>query len=207
MKKKKIVAVALVILLCALVAAGTAAYDVLVQDYTSNIITTGKIDVVLEEHFPTGVWGQSGGRWVLEDKAMPGQALSKVVTVFNAAPEDPLQKNSLYTRAYVTIEISDPALQEQAEACVLPQYNLTDWFYGGDGWWYYDGIVAPGRESAPLFEQVMLTGDTPNSFMGKTVTIGIVVQAVQSVNNPAPGQNNAGVRNATGWPRSEGGLG
>ena len=190
-----------------LVAAGTAAYDVLVRDYTSNIITTGKIDVVLEEHFLTGTWGEAGGRWVLEEKVMPGQTLSKVVTVSNASPADPQQKNSFYTRAYVTIQVDDPALNEQVGNYVLPQFAQGDWFCGSDGWWYYDGVVAPGQETAPLFETVLLAGETPNSFMRRTVTIGVVVQAVQSVNNPAPGMNNAGVRNATGWPRSEGGQG
>lgn len=203
--KKKIVVVALLVILLALLALGTMAFDAR-NGYTSNIITTGKIDMTLKEHL-TGNWGEVDGVMKLEDNAMPGQTLGKQVVISNAMEkdEDPEAKTSFYTRVRVTITIDDETLADQVVLYVLPLFNEDgSWFLGEDGWWYYDGILDPGEETTPLFDGVELAGETPNAFKGKTVSIRIEAQAVQSRNNPTVGVHDAGVRSAAGWPKSEG---
>ena len=65
-----------------------------------------------------------------------------------------------------------------------------------DGWIYYTEVLQPGEFSAPVFTEVEIVGAAVDkSYIGKTLTLTVSAQAVQSENNPAdfPWE-------ATGWP-------
>ena len=62
-----------------------------------------------------------------------------------------------------------------------------------DGFWYYNGVVEPGKETEPLFTKVSFSKDMPNAYMNARIEIDVHADAVQSKNN------GGSALNASGW--------
>ena len=68
-----------------------------------------------------------------------------------------------------------------------------------DGWYYYRQVLAPGETTPEVFSHVEIVGaKVDNSYIGKTLTLTVDLQAVQSENNPVPGNETF---RAAGWPK------
>ena len=194
--KKKITAVSLVVILVALLAMGTAAYTYYEhEDRATNIITTNKIEMMLDEHLDPLEWifpdeGQKNV-FTLKQRVYPTQIIDKTPTVTNTGPEP------FYTRVKVEIVVTAPDGTPLSAEYLLPQFNGDgSWVYA-DGWYYYDGVLTPGQESSPLFDGVKVSAETPNEYGNATVSIVVTSQAVQVKNNPVPEE---GITAVPGWP-------
>jgi len=93
------------------------------------------------------------------------------------------------------------------------EYNTDDWYYsdpdtGGDGYWYYIGILAPGDTTPSLFEYVKLKGgidvddflipdSDPAEYDFSSLDIAVYAEAVQSLaytgDSPTPGTAAAAI--------------
>ena len=68
-----------------------------------------------------------------------------------------------------------------------------------DGWYYYKGIVMPGETTPNVFSHVEIVGSkVATNHIGKTLSLTVNAQAVQSENNPITDGN---VYTASGWPK------
>ena len=194
--RKKITAAALLVILVALLAAGTAAYTYYERDdRTTNIITTNRIEMSLDEHLDPLDWifpdqGQKN-IFTLRENVFPSQTVEKTPTVTNLGPEP------FYTRVRVEIRVTLPDGTALPAEYIQPQFNGDgSWVYA-DGWYYYNGALNSEEESTPLFDGVKIRDDTPNEFSTATVSIVVTSQAVQVKNNPIPEE---GITAVPGWP-------
>ena len=82
----------------------------------------------------------------------------------------------------------------------LTKYNVHKIGISKDGgWYYYTGIVNPGETTPNVFSHVEMVGSKiNNSYIGKTLTLTVKAQAVQSENNPLSDGN---IYSASGWPK------
>ena len=194
--KKRITAVALVVILFALLAMGTAAYTYYkYEDRATNIITTNKIEMVLDEHLDPLDWifpdeGQKNV-FTLSQQVYPSQIVDKTPTVTNTGPEP------FYTRVKVEVVVTAPDGTILPAQYVQPLFNGDgSWVYA-DGWYYYNGVLNSAEESTPVFTGVKIDESTPNDYADATVSIVVTSQAVQVKNNPIPA---GGITAVPGWP-------
>ena len=183
--KKKLVAAALTLLLVCGAAGGTTAFYTTTGEAT-NVITTGGIDVVLQE------WADEDGA-PFEDviNVIPTQKVTKIVTARNAGA------NAAWVRLRVE---KDLQLAEGVEGEVdldLVQLDIDNAAWTEkDGWYYYAAPLQPGETSAPLFTAVTFAAEMGNLYQKSIVTIHGEMQAVQVAHN------GASALWAAGWPAS-----
>ncbi len=195
--KKKILSLSVIAICLAIITSGTLAYFS-TEEKAHNVITTGKIGIELVEKttdekgievdFPKeGVKG-----------AMPGQAISKIVSVKNNGEAD----------AWIRIKVETTIKNDEGE--VLPlvlQGNISVldwtidsdmWIDGKDGYYYYKKPVIPDTSTDVLFEQVHFAPQMGNEYQNCTANIIVSAQAVQAANNPIP--DGGDVTDIKGWP-------
>lgn len=188
--KKKILAMAVVMICLSVLASTTLAYFT-DTGTARNVITAGGIDVeVVEQQLVDG----SVQPYPEEPIAiMPGSTVSKIVSVAgNAQPA--------WVRVAWTVTVLDPRGEpkeipaEELEKLVIIRPNAESWTLK-DGWWYYSAAVASGEQSEPIFSQVSFSGpNMGNEYQNCTVLIAVQAQAVQQANNGATALE------ALGWP-------
>lgn len=194
--KSKILAVAAVVLCCALAMGGTLAYYT-AESTAHNVITTGDIHIKLFEEFDPEA----------AKKLVPGNTVDKVVTVMNTSST---AQGDAWIRVQVELDASingddlpvailGPDDLEQPVALIDFNDQADDnWIYGGDGYFYYKTAVAPGEETQPLFTEVTLNPLMDNDYQESRIDVDVYAQAVQAKNNPAP---DGDVTRVTGWPK------
>lgn len=191
--KKKIVYMAVLCILLSLLANGTLAYFT-AEDTARNVITTGKVDIVIEE------WQQTENgleKYPSEPIAiMPATTVSKIVTVKNLDAE-------CFIRARLDMIVKDlegnvmEIEPEMLEKIITLNMNTANWTYR-DGWWYCNNAVKNGKATEALMTKVVFDGpNMTNEYQNCTVEIHVNAQAVQSANNKTT------VLEAKGWPEEE----
>ena len=205
--KKKLLSLALMTIFISLMALGSAAF--FTKDaYTTNIITTGTVSLLLDEHLAEDQWTakveQVGEQEVIvayafNDPVMPGVKVEKKPTIKNNGSQP------FFLRAKVEKKVVAADKVTVKDAGVVLIECLDGWQLNEDGWWYYtkaevSDIVHPGEEIT-LFNGVMLKPETGNEYQNCTVTISVRAQAVQS-KNQTDGQGKAilDAPAAMGWP-------
>lgn len=194
--RKKITAVALFVILIALTAMSTAAFVYYRhEDKATNIVTTNRIVMSLDEHLSVADWifPDEGQRnvFTLRQAVMPTQVVEKTPTITNEGTEP------FYTRVKVEIVVTTPDGSTLPGDYILPLFNEDgSWVYA-DGWYYYNGALKGAEESTPVFDGVKIAAEMPNEYKNATVSIVVVSQAVQVKNNPIP---EAGITAVPGWP-------
>ena len=183
MIKKRLFAIAFVALTLTLLTQETMAYYTTVGKAT-NVVTSGNITMQINETTDQGMPFPEAGVYV-----MPGDVVSKIVTVENICT------HPFYLRVKLVYGINDQVLSY--EDCFKLNINTNDWVYK-DGWYYYTGILQPGEETPQVFSHVEIVGSkVDNSYIGKTLQLTVLAQAVQSENNPI---QNGDTTTAKGWP-------
>lgn len=178
--KRKLTVISVIILVVALLSAGTYALTT-VEDTARNIVTAGGIDFEILERTDGGDPFPVNGIQIL-----PGDTVSKVVTVHSICD------HPMYVRVRLTKDVDNELLT--AEDRFSMNINTAAWEYK-DGYYYCKTALAPHEETAPLFTEVHIDGESvDNSYLGATFLLDITGYAVQSENN---GQS---VFDATGWP-------
>jgi len=194
--KKKLFVLAVIVFCFALTASGSFAYYSY-EDKAHNVITTGGIDIEIEEtmrrldgtitDFPAdGI-----------HNAEPGGTYSKIVKVENVGT------NTAWVRARFDVEVISaegtpliPVEYISGTGYPLIRIDVLDgWLDGGDGYHYYQYPLKPGEKTSPLFEHVRYDWRMGNAYQGSTTNIIIYAQGVQTDNN------KPNVLDALGWPQ------
>lgn len=189
--KKKVFAIAVIVLALSVLAAGTLAYFT-DEAEVHNVITSGAVTIQVEEWQDT-----EDGRVPYPDdpvEIMPGTDLSKIVTVKNLEAQS-------WIRAKITVVITDADGDEmnltaaQLDAIMDIDLNTEDWTEGEDGWYYYNAPLGMDEATAPLFESVHFSGpNMTNEYQNCTVEVIVDAQATQTANN------GSSALEAKGWP-------
>ena len=181
--KRKLVLTSAVVLILALLAAGTFAYFTK-NARATNVITTGTISIQLNDEIQGGQKTDTG--WTLSG-VMPGQAVEKAVSVTNTGTSPAWLRVKL--EIAVTVGAEEMPLTFGNGEQVLTFTTGDGWFYH-DGYYYYSKPVAEKAGTAELFAKdssgqstLMLNPQLPNDYQGCAVTINVLAQAVQVKNN------------------------
>ena len=183
--KKRLLIVSALVLVLAILGAGTLAY------YTSmttvhNVVTTGGVKIELVEKMQTPEGGEKD--WENQSGIMPGQTVSKIVRVKNK-PES--AEAWIRVKVETAVKVDGQALDPDV---IVLDFDRTNWTER-DGWFYYNKPVPTGAETTNLFEEVFFKAvEMDNDYQNATVTIDVSAQAVQTANNGAT------VLEAKGWP-------
>jgi len=182
--KIKIFVVALVAVLMTFVSTTTLAFYQTVGTAT-NVVTSGNIQFIIHEMTDQGKEFPKEGVYIV-----PGDIVSKKVSIESDC------EHPFYLRVKMVYGVDSQELT--AEDCFKLEIDETYWELH-DGWYYYKGIVNPGETTPNVFSHVEMVGSKiDNSYIGKTLTLTVKAQAVQSENNPISDDNTYA---ASGWPR------
>lgn len=184
--KRKLVLTSAVVLILALLAAGTFAYFTK-NARATNVITTGTISIRLNDSITGGTEKENGSGWTLSG-VMPGQAVEKAVSVTNTGT------SPAWLRVKLDIGVTgangkplDLTFGDKQDVLTFtPQMKEgKGWFLAEDGYYYYSEPVAADAETERLFQSgtLMLNPQLPNDYQGCAVTINVLAQAVQVKNN------------------------
>lgn len=181
--KIKIFVVALVASVMALISTSTLAYYSTVGKAT-NVVTSGNIQFIIHEMTDQGTEFPREGVYIV-----PGDIVSKKVSVESDCA------HPFYLRVKMIYGVNSQELS--SEDCFKLNINEEHWVLH-DGWYYYTGIVEPGQTTPDVFSHVEIVGSkVDNSYIGKTLTLTVKAQAVQSENNPV---SDGLTYTAFGWP-------
>ena len=189
--RKKLFALAIIVICAAVAAMGTYAYFT-TSETATNIITTGSISIRLLDQtrqdgaladFPRE--GLSG--------VMPGQPVSKIVSVRNTGDSAAWVRIKVQTQ--ITSDGKDLPIRLPGTTEPVLTFSVLDgWLDGGNGYYYYQTPVEPGKETTNLFETVHFSPKADNTYQGCTVNLIVSAQAVQKAHNGDT------VIEAVGWP-------
>ncbi len=189
--KKRISAVAVVVICLAILATGTLAYFTDAEQ-VHNIITSGNIEIALEEFFPGSEEDPDEENTYILDGVMPGQSVTKEVRVKNTGV------GTAWIRAKLAMEFNPANLPTQIDGKDIVSIVLEDgWTDGGDGWYYYNTPVAADAYTDYFFKEVTFASEMGNEYQNCSVSIIVVAQAVQAANNMPESGN---VLEVAGWP-------
>ena len=208
MKKKLFAAAAVLALALSLGAYGTLAY-LTTQETAHNVITTGNVAIELLDKTAKEGESISGFDEVrsLENftaaypdgmPIMPGSEASKVVAVLKRETSAPCWvrvRLGQDLRDENGVSVKDEIMEDGDVEFVLDTENWVE----RDGWYYYNRILTnENSQTLPLLTEVKFSGPgIGNEYIGKTYSIDVYAQAVQSDNNDA-----GGVLDAQGWPEA-----
>lgn len=188
--KKRIFAVAIVIICLSVLASTTIAYFTDVG-IARNVITSGGIDIqVVEQQLVNGTLQLYPNQPI---SVMPDTTVSKIVSVQCVEQAAWVRMNYTTTVYDAEGKVMDVPAEELNRVIAIDP-DTTNWTQK-DGWWYYNTAVTPGQITKPLFEEVVFSGpDMDNKYQNCTVIIDVNAQAVQKTNNGTT------VWEAKGWP-------
>ena len=181
--KLKIFVVALVMALLTFLSHTTLAYYQTVGKAT-NVVTSGNIKFIIHETTDQGKEFPEEGVYI-----MPGDVVSKRVSI------ESICEHPFYLRVKLVYGVDSKELT--AEECFKLNLNEEHWELH-DGWYYYKNIVNPAETTPYIFSHVEIVGaKVNNDYLGKTLTLTVDAQAVQSENNPI---TDGKTYTASGWP-------
>ena len=153
----------------------------------TNVVTSGSITLKVHEQTNDGRPFPTQGVTV-----RPGDKVSKEVTVENTCNQP------FYLRIKLINGVENVFLP--VEDVFAYDVNTADWIGHEDGYYYYNSILQPGQITPALFKEVeIVRNKVGGQFSGRTLTLTVTAEAVQSKNNPADHPWDA-----SGWP-GEGG--
>ena len=190
MNRKKMLTLAAALALCLLAAVGGTLAWFTAQYRTTNVITTGSVEIRIVETTDRG--GEEAPYEDLLDGVMPGTAVSKIVRIENLDAD-------AWIRAQVAVTVTG-ADGEQLPAALADGTPVLDFTAGpgwteSDGYYYYESPVTAGGRTEPLFREVRFSEKLGNEYQGCTVRAAIQAGAVQAKNNAA-----SSVLEVRGWP-------
>lgn len=182
----KLLAVALAASVLTFMSQGTLAYYSTVGRAT-NVVTSGNIRFIIHETTDQGTEFSKDGVYIV-----PGDIVSKRVSIESDCD------HPFYLRVKVVYGVNSEELT--AEDCFKLNINEEHWELH-DGWYYYKEVVDPDETTPYVFSHVEMVGSkVDNRYIGKTLTLTVNAQAVQSENNPL---DDGKVYTASGWPKEE----
>ena len=198
--KRKIAALAVIVIALSLAAYGTVAYFT-ATGTAHNVLTMGNIGIKLNDKTKVVENGETKlveftTEYPNGMPVMPATEASKIVSVENTGSAPAWVR----VKIEKTVEPADAAVTGLDTKYVGLNYDPENWVDGGNGFWYYKKPLMPGEVTHDLFDTVTFSKDMGNDYMNCRFNIIVSAQAVQSDNNGiADGQD---VRNVAGWPES-----
>lgn len=184
--KLKIAVVALAAMALTFLSQTSLAYYQTVGKAT-NVVTSGNIQFIIHEKTDSGTEFPQEGVYIV-----PGDIVSKKVSIESDC------EHPFYLRVKIVYGVNSQELS--SEDCFKLNINDEHWIYH-DGWYYYKDVVEPGETTPNVFSHVEIVGSkVDNSYIGKTLTLTVKAQAVQSENNPIEDGNTY---TASGWPKED----
>lgn len=182
--KIKIFVVALAAALMTFISTSTLAYYTAVGKAT-NVVTSGNIQFIIHETTDQGKDFPKEGVYII-----PGDIVSKKVSIESDCD------HPFYLRVKMVYGVNSQELS--AEDCFKLNINNEYW-EPHNGWYYYKATVKPHEITPAVFSHVEMVGSKiDNSYIGKTLTLTVKAQAVQSENNPI---SDGKTHTASGWPK------
>ena len=180
--KKKIMILSLIVVCLSLCIGGTLAYFTATET-ARNVITTGSIEIELNER------DAEGNPFEDVSGVVPGTAVDKIVTVTNTAA------NECWVRIRVEkdIELEQGKTGTPDLSLLKIDLNTADWTEK-DGFYYYNRKLNPGDTTIPLFTAVSFDASMDNLYAGGTARVAVTAQAVQAANIGGTDLE------AAGWP-------
>lgn len=196
MNKKKVTLLAVAAICLSILSGLTLAYFT-AEDTAHNVITTGQVDIKIEE------WQETDNGLVPYPKdkpqeAMPSDVISKVAKIKNLDADAWIR-----AKAKITVKDSKGKLmevpEEKLQSIIVLIGSDSKWVRktGDSEWLYYNASVPAGQSTEPLFKSLRFDGPgMTNEFQDCTVEVTVDAQAVQTANNGST------VVEAAGWPES-----
>ena len=163
--KKKIVSLCLCVALLAVAVGGTLAYFTDTTETKDNVFTVGNVEIELTEE-----------DWEKEEHedVYPGEAL----------PKDPCVENKGDNPCFVRIKVTGlDCLGANNMITYETGYETgklgENWADGGDGYFYYVGVLASGAKTSDLFDQIRIPTTVTNGYDG-TYDVQVYAEAVQA---------------------------
>lgn len=181
--KRKLLILSVLAICLANFAAGSLAYFTS-EGKAHNVITSGGVEIAVQE-------------WADEDKTQPFEDVTGVMpdtTVTKIAEIRNTGESTAWVRVKVEKAIQLAGSGRPDLSVVQLDINTEDWTDGGDGYYYYNKQLRPGKVTAPLFTSVTFRADMGNEYQKSTATVDVLAQAVQTANNGDT------VTDAKGWP-------
>lgn len=152
MKKVKITAVLMVCILAA--AAGVTCAYLISGDNAENTFDVAKVDTRIIEKFDP------------PDDPVPGDVISKAPKVHSDSDTD----------CYVRIRVE---FTNDAQAICEPLSINSGWKLSDDGYYYWENVLAPGRDTGTLFDEVRIKDSIDQADI-KPFDILVYTEAVQA---------------------------
>ena len=195
--KKKLFALAVLVIILAGTVTGTLAYYT-AKTVAHNVITSGEIDIQLVETIIDKTDSDKDGSTTDEvpyptdpvGGIMPGEDHSKIVRIENVGT------NPAWVRMKVVVEINDRKVDLSDEDSVLAlDFNNTEWEKKGNYYYYKKALTSQGSagsETVPLFTTVRFAGEEmDNDYQNAKIEISVQAEGIQYQNN---------TNYATAWP-------
>lgn len=179
---KRLVSTAVLIIAILMLSYSTIAYFT-TEDTATNVITTGNIDIELQETT------SDGSEFTDVVNVVPGQQISKIVKVANKGANDAYVRINLEQ----FIELANGTMVTEVGNLIFLDINTTNWTEK-DGFYYYNEPLLPGQTTEALFEVVTFNPGMGNEYQKSEATIKVYAQATQVKNNGTT------VFEAAGWP-------
>ena len=161
---RKLYVITLTVLVCVFAVSGIfAAADWYREDRTTNIISVGELSGDLIDIYEQ------------ENVVMPGDRVSKVVSVKNSGTSDGLVRVRLES-------VWTDSGEETADGQFIFDVNKENWLFDADtGYYYYLGVLAPGATTEPLLNSFSVSGpDMNNYYSYRPGSILVTMEMVQA---------------------------
>ena len=181
MKAKKTLLLLLALIVIFAAVSATLANDA-VEARTRNRITTGSVEIAIDETSPDGegrITGTITGQGIEFENVMPGQTASKIVTIRNDA-------EACWLRVRVDISVDpEPTDGSDPKELIVPNFSGDNWVKDGE-YYYYDQHMEKGDVTAPaLFDSVLFAPGMGNDYAGAVIKLTVTAEAIQYRNNEA----------------------
>ena len=190
--RKKLLGASLLVILLSVAAYGTWAYFT-TEARITNVITTGTIDITLNETTTGGVAFPKKGI----SGVMPGQSVDKLVTVENEGDSPAWIRVGVFSQIEAADGSELPLSLGDAGDVLSFDINTEHWTDGEDGYFYYLSPVQAGETTEQLFSKVTFNAAMTNDYQNCTAYVDVAAQAVQIKHN------GSSALEAEGWPALE----
>lgn len=137
----------------------------------TNVVTTGNVTIAWQENGKELGKGE-GLTFGKDTPVAPGDELQKEANVKNTGSNPALIRAKLSLGEGVDAELVEMVMAES-----------SNWQDGGDGYYYYVGIVEPGSATDDLLKALKISTSADNESLGnKELDVDLVAEAIQSAN-------------------------
>lgn len=177
MHNKKLIGRSAAVVVAVALVGGTLAWFT-DSEIATNMFKTGSVEVKIDETFtPVTDW-------------TPGTVTNKDVTIENTGKSPAFIRVKLDKGWYDVNDTENKSKLDLDTTNIVPSIlneattpTEDKWILGGDGYYYYIGIVGPNTSTAQLLDSVEFkNGTDDNQYAGLKLNVDVEVDAIQTTN-------------------------